>query len=378
MEPLVYKFSVEQAYLGVTGSEIEISTGRGGGDCGVTFQTGTRYLVYAYRYKNQLTTSICTRTKTFDKAAEDVAFLGTLSSAAPGVTISGSLTYHPDERRANVKGLGPDVLITIEGESEKKEIRPDARGEFRVTGLAPGKYKLTLRLPETLATERNEAELNLSDRGCGDVWWTIYDNGRINGRVVDADGLPVANILVSLVEPGADIKDYPIKLERTETDGSFSFSSVPRGSYQIAVNQSEWVEPKDPSSAYPSSFYPGVVDRRHAKTIDVGVGERLSNIEIRIASKPPASVLSGRVVWSDGAPVPNAKLSVEDMTYRNNSGYHVVAADEQGRFEFNGYTGQQLVIEARSSSESKERTEKLSIKLERPTHNVRIVITKLP
>ena len=125
---LAYKFFVEQAYHGVTGSEIEIFTGRDGAACGVAFQSGQRYLVYAYRYKDKLTTSICTRTKPFSKATEDIAFLGTLSSAAPGVTISGTVSYVPDE--ASGKPLSPDVLIAIEGESEQKETRPDAEGVF--------------------------------------------------------------------------------------------------------------------------------------------------------------------------------------------------------------------------------------------------------
>ena len=55
--PMAYKFSVEQAYLGVAGSEVEIVTGRGSPDCGFTFQTGQRYLVYADRYKDKLITS---------------------------------------------------------------------------------------------------------------------------------------------------------------------------------------------------------------------------------------------------------------------------------------------------------------------------------
>src|SRR4051794_5673147 len=36
--PVTFKFSVEQSYLGVEGTEIEISTGRGGGDCGYSFK----------------------------------------------------------------------------------------------------------------------------------------------------------------------------------------------------------------------------------------------------------------------------------------------------------------------------------------------------
>jgi hypothetical protein len=82
----VFKFSVEQSYLGVDGAEVEILTGGGGGDCGYQFKIGSRYLVYAHGYQNRLSTSICTRTKGFASANEDLAFLGNLSSAAPGAT----------------------------------------------------------------------------------------------------------------------------------------------------------------------------------------------------------------------------------------------------------------------------------------------------
>jgi len=387
--PMAFKFSVEQAYLGVAGSEVEIFTGRGGGDCGVTFETGQRYLVYAYRYKDKLSTSICTRTKSFNKASEDIEFLGTLSAAAPGVTINGTVTYRPNEpinSEVKSKLLSRDVLITIEGESEQKEIRPDAEGRFSVSGLKPGRYKVALTLPETLTTPRNEEVLTLADRGCGAVGWYITDNGRVNGRVVNADGEPVARILVSLVDPGASATDYPSKLERTNDEGYFSFSAVPPGTYHIAVNRSRHSDPNDPTNAYPPSFYPGVVDQKHAQAITVGAGEKLSDFEIRIPSKRPDSILTGTVVWADGSPIANAHVILKDVTYHENSVNHGMAADEQGRFKIHGYSGQKLIIQAQSnrpyvhrgnSFEPMERSETLEITLERPTHTVRIVITKL-
>ena len=387
--PMAYKFAVEQAYLGVAGGEIEIFTGHGGGDCGVTFQTGQRYLVYAYRSKNKLTTSICTRTKPFNRATEDVAFLGTLSSAAPGVSIYGKVIYQPDDesRGSEVKSkpLSPDVVITIEGESEKKEIRPDPEGGYRISGLRPGRYQVGLRLPETLTTPRNEEVLTLADRGCAAVGWYITDNGRVTGRVINADGEPVAKILVSLVAPGASATDYGLKLERTNDEGYFSFTAVPRGTYHIAVNRNLFPDPNDPTNAYPLSFYPGVVDQKHAQAITVGTGEKVSDIEIRIPSKRPASTLIGSVVWEDGSPVANAQLSIKDMTNSEKGSHHSMAADEQGKFKIDGYTGQKLVISALSNrpyvpgarNEPLGRSEPVKLTLERPTHTVRIVITKL-
>ena len=384
---MAYKFSVEQAYLGVTDSEIEIFTGRGMGDCGFRFETGQRYIVYANRYKDKLSTSICTRTMPFSRATEDIAFLGTLSSAAPGVTIYGTVSRSQDDKSkgSEIKSepLSPDVVITIEGESEQREIRPDAEGRYRVSGLQPGRYKVSLRLPETLTTPRNDEVLTVADRGCGAVGWYITDNGHVNGRVVNAYGEPVARILVSLINPGASVTEYAVKLERTKDDGYFSFSAVPRGTYNIAVNYNRYPVPKDPTSAYPPSFYPGVVDQKHAQAITVGAGENLNDVEIRIPLKRPDSVLTGTVVWADGSPVVNAQLSFNDVTYVDNGASESMAADEQGRFKINGYSGQKFVIEARSNRPNvsvlgpMERAETLKITLERPTHTVRIVITKL-
>src|SRR5215217_7008112 len=380
--PKAVKFSIEQSYLGVAGTELEVFTGRGGSDCGYGFKIGQRYLVYAYRYENKLTTSICTRTKPFSSASEDLAFLGTLPAAAAGVTIYGEVA----RRDVKSEPFSEDVVITIQGESERKEIRPDPEGRFRVSGLRAGKYKVSLRLPETLTAWEQERELTVSDRGCAAVMWQLTDSGRVSGRVVNVEGQPVPRILVSLLDPAPDRKEGFVKLERTDDDGRFAFTAVPRGRYLVAINHDRFPDPNDPVNAYPPSFYPGVVDEALAQAITVGAGEKLGAFEVRIPSKRAASILSGTVVWSDGAPVANAVLTVKDVTQGEHSIAHGVAADEQGRFTVNGYAGQKLVIEARSNrpyvphttrSGPMERVDKLKITLERPAEAVRIVITKI-
>jgi hypothetical protein len=376
--PRAFKFSVEQAYLGVAGTEIEVSTGYGGGDCGYQFKLGQRYLVYAYRYKDRLNTGICTRTKPFTSANEDLAFLGTLPSAAPGVTIYGEVN------KGELKEtLSSDILITIDG-PEQREIRPDTQGRFRVTGLRAGDYKVSLRLPETLTTWEPQRELSISDRGCAAVTWNLADNGRVSGRVVNPQGEPVPRILVALVEPGADPKDKYTKLEKTDEQGRFTFSAVPRGRYLIAVNHNRFPDPKEPANAYPPSFYPGVVNETEAQTITVGAGEKLNELEIRVPSKRPASILNVTVVWADGSPVANAQLHLMDVTQSESSVNYGLSADAQGQLKIEGYAGQTLVIGARSDRphtgnpyEPMERTEPKRITLERPTETLRLVITKL-
>jgi Carboxypeptidase regulatory-like domain len=381
--PRTFKFSVEQAYLGVVGTEIEISTGYGSADCGYPFKIGQRYLVYADRYKEQLNTSICTGTKSFSDATLDLAFLGTLASAAPGVSIYGTVT----QRGLKNETIGyPDVVVTVEGESERKEMRVDSRGSFRVNGLRAGTYKVSVQLPETLTTYQPQREITIADRGCATVTWYVTDNGRISGRVVNQDGEPLDHILVALAEPDANPQKDPIKLERTDEQGRFTFTSVARGRYVIAVNYHRVLDPNDQNNGYQPSFYPGVTDQAQAQVITVGAGEKLNELEVRLSSRRPGSVVSGTVVWADGSPVANAQVIAIDFTKEGSPVPFVIPADEQGRFKIYGYIGQRLMVAARSNRPNAGRPDpngpvedsnKVRLILERPAETLRLVITKL-
>ncbi|MFJ7934746.1 hypothetical protein [Sporosarcina sp. NPDC096371] len=73
-------FAVNETWKGTNETEIEITTGYGGGDCGVAFIVGQSYLVYAnlsdmYKRKS-LSTTICSPTKALGDASEDLTILG--------------------------------------------------------------------------------------------------------------------------------------------------------------------------------------------------------------------------------------------------------------------------------------------------------------
>lgn len=376
--PVGYKFSIEQAYSGVSGTTVEVFSGTGFGDCGFNFQDGARYLVYARRNKGKFTTSICTRTKLFERASEDLAFLGTLTSVAPGVTLYGEI------HRSLVQDalLGIDASVTIESDTQRREVRPDAKGNFRVDGLSPGKIKVSLKLPEQFTTPAPERELTVPDRSCANVVWYVSDNGRISGRVVSTDG-PVPYMQVTLEDP-SDGKPQPIKFETADENGQFLFAAVPAGRYLLSVARRRNPDPNSLANAYAPTFYPGVTDDSQAGVITLGPGEKVSALDIRV-TKRPASILEGSVVWSDGTPVRNAFLSVKDVTH-GNFGQHGMRADEQGRFKVNGHIGQKLIIEARVyRSETAvvvpydliAAAGQVTVTLERATEPLRIVIRKV-
>lgn len=72
-------FRVDRMWRGPGTKTVRVVTGRGGGDCGIGFERGKRYLVYAYGLDgDEWGTSICTRTHEVPVSQEDAAFLGTL------------------------------------------------------------------------------------------------------------------------------------------------------------------------------------------------------------------------------------------------------------------------------------------------------------
>lgn len=73
-------FEVTNTWKGLEQSQVIITTGLGGGDCGFRFIEGQEYLVYANESdmygEKSLTTIMCDRTNTLSALQEDLEFLG--------------------------------------------------------------------------------------------------------------------------------------------------------------------------------------------------------------------------------------------------------------------------------------------------------------
>lgn len=89
-------FGVTKTWKGVSESQVIITTGLGGGDCGYEFEQGKEYLVYAnnssmYGEKDDLVTIICDRTNELITAQEDLALLGQGKIPTEQVNLKGEL-----------------------------------------------------------------------------------------------------------------------------------------------------------------------------------------------------------------------------------------------------------------------------------------------
>ncbi len=83
-EVLVLRFQVEKWWKGDLSNEVILVTDQtrasdgttSVGGCGLGFEKGKRYLIYAYGNEKELGTNACTRTKSLKKAKNDLKQLG--------------------------------------------------------------------------------------------------------------------------------------------------------------------------------------------------------------------------------------------------------------------------------------------------------------
>lgn len=391
--PVVFKFSVSQAFSGVEGTEVEVATGRGFGDCGYPFRRGETYLVYAFTASDgkTLATGICLRTRLIADAAEDLEFLRGVATRPSGVSLSIQVERHLEGvKSGNSTPLGglADARLVVEGEGDRREVKTDAEGRASLAGLKPGSYKVRLLLPEELTTYKEEEEIKVADRGCASVYYGVSDNGRIEGKVTDAEGRAVSGVNVTLVEADdAEPEKHFARYELTNEEGVYAFKDVPPGRYLLAVNLSQYPQPDDPTNAYPRTYYPGVARASDAEAVKLGAGERVQGRDFTLQPRRAESVVEGVVVWDDGSPVAKAFVSFRDVTYHDpvmDNG--APRTDERGRFTLKGFQGQTFLISVRSDRQFNgdlrrdgpmERSEPVRVTLNSPTEPVRIVITKL-
>jgi MYXO-CTERM domain-containing protein len=86
---VVVKIKVSQAWKGASGDTIEVRTRSSSAACGIGFEEGAEWLVYASTNEGALSAISCSRTKPLGEAAEDLAALGKGNTPAGGGTTTG-------------------------------------------------------------------------------------------------------------------------------------------------------------------------------------------------------------------------------------------------------------------------------------------------
>jgi hypothetical protein len=334
----------------------------------IPFRLGGQYLVYAYSHQGKLGTSICTRTRPLSDAAEDLDYIKGLSKAAPGGTIFGEAKLRRPSRGEEYP-LPPlkDAKIVIKGPDKQFERKTDAEGKFSISGLPAGKYKVRIELREGLSSYDTGAEVELLDRGCRGTYFEAEPDTRITGRVLDAQGLPAADVLMELVGLNRwEDKAFPVFV-RTDKEGRYELKLLKPARYYLGVRihgsaGSTYVP-------YPQTYYPGVKDRSQATVITLAEGQRLALEELILPPRFIERTLNGIVVDPDGTPVAGALVWLKERQYNDQDMPYRRETDGEGRFSYQVFEG--IKYELQANVDTAERRVKQSAPLE-------IVITSNP
>jgi hypothetical protein len=345
-EMRVFRFAVDRAYRGAKSPFVEVRTGMGGGDCGITFNASEQYLVYAYAddETGTLGTGICTRTAPVAEAAEDLQYIAGLSS--PGSKRSGGSVYgavHKQVREPRGEEEDDEIKtipvararVEIEGGGRSSAVETDAEGEYRVEGLAPGDYTVRLKLPETLFIHGPERKVSIAGSVCVGEWFSVEPNGRLVGRVFDSEGRPAAGVSLRLKAAGRKKLRHHGYTTATATapDGTYEFKGVPPGRYVIQMRFDG--EGMYGGTPFPLIYHPNVSDREQAEVVEIGEGARVEGYDLRLPPRPAARTIEGTVTYPDGTPA--AELSVNYSSPDAPDTYGSAQTDASGRFSFKGY-----------------------------------------
>jgi hypothetical protein len=336
----VVRLSIDSAFRGVEGAEVEVLTGFGGGDCGFGFRQTEHYLVYAYRSErdHQLYTSICTRTRLLSKAEDDLAYIRDLSKLRPGGEIDGEVArYHRDAKGTLANQPLANIIVRLEG-PQKYETLSDQNGRYSFASVVAGEYVIKPVAPRELALRGPDRKVTVADRGCAEVSFWLESSASLSGRVLNAQGLPIAKAEVFMLQADAEKYAGHWDAAYADEDGKYVFKLVPPGSYVLTIRYDGLTSQTRP---FPLMYYPGVTDKAQAKVFTIREGQPIDNFDLVMPPLPPEDEIVGNVVWPDGTPAANARV-----VYEVDAVVYGVPADAQGRFSFKAYQGLKLALGA--------------------------------
>jgi len=371
------RMRLDKAYKGISEETVLLYDD---GMCdGPPLRMGEQYLIYTHDSgTSYLPSRGCTRSRRARDANEDLAFLDSLSGAAPTGTISGKVTITADTIAGN-ENPASGVMIELHGEGEKLATTTDSEGRYSFLGLKPGSYVARAIKPGfSEAQSQSEDTAEVEARGCAVRDFVLHKiwPGTIGGRVVRSDGSAApAGLSVDLIRTegrGRDQKSKPLIGATVETDenGEYSFNGVAPGSYKIALNLGKVPTAQDP---YLTTYWPGTSAEATASTVEVGENASSLRCDFRLPLALQSTPVRFVVLLPDGAPAKEVRANIGTQMNGMFGWADSVMTDASGEFSFWAIQGLEYTVmdimadEAVMSSQvhfsASDRTQPITIRL---------------
>jgi hypothetical protein len=301
-----YRFRVDEVLSGLGKAEVDVYSGRGGGDCSYHFKAGQQYLVFPYANHGQFWAGHCTETR---PAADAQAFLPQLRAMRDNKKVAslyGQLyvLQQPSsttDTQNNYRPIG-NAKVQLRVKNKRFESGTDAQGTYAFYDLPAGSYRIGATLPPNLVLDQasvtvDNGPLKLPAGACYENDLEALPTGRIRGQVLDPDGqrlecAPVELFIASEYDKGG-VGLWGIQCEKDH----FEFESVSPGDYILVFNDRNQIEPKTP---FTRSYFPGTPDLGRARVIHLNDGEQMLDANIHVAAARALREVTAKFIAEQG------------------------------------------------------------------------------
>ena len=230
-------------------------------------------------------------------------------------TIANSVTHGP------IAG----VKVTLAGPRTYTAVT-DAAGTFSFPDVQAGDYTADFNNASSFNPPPTRKTLHVGTAPVR-IDWGLEPLGRIQGRILSADGSPIPHADLWLVFNGGMMS------KTVGDDGRFTADALIAGVYHLMARAPRGSKSKDGETWAPT-YYPNTTERSQAEPIRVGAGADLTGYEIRLRSVP-AFKIQGSVRDDTGKAVAGAAVQIVPAE-RNAGLEQEIKSDENGLFEFRG------------------------------------------
>jgi protocatechuate 3,4-dioxygenase beta subunit len=196
-----------------------------------------------------------------------------------GAFIEGVVVEKETDQPILGASVGATLVAAPAGQRRYAGAESGRDGRFRIDGVDPGEYTLTLRA-DTYGTE--SSTLTVGENGVSGLRVTLARGLTIRGRVVDAGGRPVGGVIVAGMAGEETMPLYGYG--RTLPDGSFEMANLAEKPYTLSVQGDGGV----------FAIVPAVPPGSSAVTLTLRPGGR-----VQVTVNGP-----------DGAPVPRVSIGI--------------------------------------------------------------------
>ncbi|MGI9054540.1 MAG: MSCRAMM family protein [Pyrinomonadaceae bacterium] len=302
---------------------------------------------------NSWLAGFCSRSGTLSGRTSDLLYFEKEKQMRGKTRLSGTLNKMiqiPEKDGSYVFQSLANRKIKIIGKEKNVELITDGNGDYEIYNLPVGKYKI---FPEKVSgytfsswkEEFEEVEIKAKSHTEKNFYFEI-DNA-VSGKVIDAFGKPLKNVCLDLIPSIKEKAKNYSKGSCTNEKGEFEISSIPEGSYYLAINKDGEIRLYEPFKTF---YYPNVKNREEATEITIRENTFLKDLRITPPEMIETVTISGVLLYKNGEPVidQNVKFISEKEIFRTFDGKvgsdDENYTDEKGRFSFTIWKGQSGIL----------------------------------